>query len=76
MDLSFDVLDLRELPAHKAIEKLESMLQYKGKHDPIWIIDKEEPLQCYTYLMRRNYYFETFIISKNEFRVFVGECLN
>jgi hypothetical protein len=76
MALAFKRVDIRGLSSKSANEKLVSSLNERKKNEPLWLIDDKEPVDCYTYLVQENYLFETFIMSSNEYRVFVGWSYN
>ncbi len=67
-----NVLDTRGLNSTATIEKFiekEENLLYKY---PFWTIHHTEPLRLYDYLTNNDYFFETFIISYNEYRIYIG----
>ena len=65
-------IDLRGKELEQIKDKVVNILPELSKHKSLWLICDHEPLELYQYLIDNDYVFQTFIISKNEFRLFVG----
>ena len=76
MSVTFNRLDIRGLSSRVARNILVESLKERKNDHPIWLIDDKEPIDCYAFLVQENYLFETFIMSGNEYRVFIGSCYN
>ncbi len=67
-----NVLDVRGFTSEEVIMALKQNSGEMEKKGCLWLINDREPTDCYSYLMEHDYHFQTFIVSKNEFRVFIS----
>ncbi|TKG97372.1 hypothetical protein EYV94_02775 [Puteibacter caeruleilacunae] len=67
-----NTLDIRGHTPVEAISLLKECAENIKKKGCLWLINDYEPTDCYDYLMKCEYYFQTFIISKKEYRVFIS----
>jgi hypothetical protein len=76
MVLTLNVLDIRGHTPQQALSELKQRSGQIDEKSSMWLINDSEPKDCYSYLMEHNFYFRTFIVSKNEYRVFISrnEC--
>ena len=70
--LTLELLDLRGFGEAESLDMLEAQIENSLSDDSFWIIDDKEPFHCYDYLKEKECTFETYIISENEYRIFVG----
>ncbi|MCG8306148.1 MAG: hypothetical protein MI975_02075, partial [Cytophagales bacterium] len=62
----------RGMEQNKARHGLEQQINAITQNESLWLVDDHEPLNCYDYLIKRGIFFQTFIISENEYRVFIS----
>ncbi len=74
MKLPSNILDIRGYSPEKAISELKCCSDCIDKKGCMWLINDIEPIHCYKYLMEHDYHFQTFIVSKNEYRVFISRA--
>ena len=65
-------IDLRGEENKQIQDILMCLLPKLSKHKSLWLICDHEPTNLYQYLIDNDLNFQTFIISDNEFRLFVG----
>jgi uncharacterized protein (DUF2249 family) len=65
-------IDLRGEDVDQIQDKLMCLLPKLSKHKSLWLICDHEPTELYQYLIDKEFNFQTFIISNNEFCLFVG----
>ncbi len=71
MSLTLNVIDVRGIDRMEAIEILKQQIEEIANTGSFWLIDDHEPFDCYDYLVSIDYDFETYIVSKTEYRIFV-----
>ena len=69
---TLEIIDFRESLSTDVLETLRSKLRKKSNSDGFWFITEEEPEECYELLLKEEFIFQTYIVSDNEYRVFVG----
>ncbi|NLR91480.1 DUF2249 domain-containing protein [Flammeovirga agarivorans] len=74
MNITLSILDLRKIQEEQRIKVLNKELDNLTKEDSLWLIDDHEPFDIYNHLIIREHHFETFIVSKSEYRVFISPC--
>ena len=71
MDKKPNILDIRGQSMEFALSELEK--QEKAiKNQGLWIINDYEPKECYRFFIEKNYHSQTFMVDKNELRIFVS----
>ena len=72
MALSLHILDIRGKSTQQAISELKEILQTLKAKGSLWLVNDCEPIECYEYMIQKEIYFETFITSPNEYRIFIS----
>jgi len=72
MNTTLNILDIKGIEPEQALLKLQQHLSSVSKNKSVWLIDDHEPKECYYYLIEHDFHFQTFIVSANEYRVFIS----
>lgn len=73
MNLTLNLLDLKGIDTKNGLLKLKKETQLMKKKGAIWLVDDHEPTELYPFLIQQELHFQTFIISKNEYRLFISK---
>lgn len=72
MNITLNILDVKGIEPERALLKLQQRVGSIAKDGSMWLIDDHEPKEYYSYLTEHNFHFQTFIVSNNEYRVFIS----
>jgi hypothetical protein len=69
---TLEIIDFRDHFAFDILDTLGKKLKRKSLNEGFWFITDYEPKDCYKLIKKKEYLFQTHIISDNEYRTFVG----
>ncbi|GAF04670.1 hypothetical protein [Saccharicrinis fermentans] len=72
MAITLNVLDVRKFDLQFAFCELQNRLAQIDNKNSLWLINDREPIEWYTYLRGNDFNSQTFMISHDEYRIFIS----
>jgi hypothetical protein len=67
-----NILDVKGYTQEETLSRLQQRSAKIKEKGCLWLIYDHEPTACYPYLTEHDFYFQTFIVSKKEYRLFIS----
>ena len=66
------MMDAKGMNPTQVLPELKQQVNSISKNGSMWLITDYEPKECYSFLMKHDFHFQTFIVSDHEYRVFIS----